>query len=61
MEQVWQRDCANHSEAMTDVVDYLVGFYNSTRLHSKLSYLPPPTHLSVNRQLNPPINMSKIT
>ena len=41
MEQVWQRDCAKHGEAMTDVVDYLVGFYNSTRLHSKLSYLPP--------------------
>jgi putative transposase len=41
MERVWQRDYANHAEAMTDVADYIVGFYNSKRLHSKLGNLPP--------------------
>ena len=35
-ERVWQRDYANHTEAMTDIADYIVGFYNSVRLHSKL-------------------------
>ena len=34
MERVWQRDYANHAEAMTDIADYIVGFYNSMRLHS---------------------------
>lgn len=41
MERVWQRDYANHEEAMADVADYIVGFYNSVRLHSKLGNLPP--------------------
>lgn len=41
MERVWQRDYANHAEAMNDVADYIVGFYNSERLHSKLGNLPP--------------------
>jgi putative transposase len=41
MERVWQKDYANHSEAITDVADYIVGFYNSTRLHSKLGNLSP--------------------
>lgn len=41
MERVWQRDYANHAEAMTDVADYIVGFYNPVRLHSKLGNLPP--------------------
>ena len=41
MERVWQRDYANHEEATTDVTDYIVGFYNSVRLHSKLGNLPP--------------------
>ncbi len=26
MERVWQKDYANHSEAMTDVADYMLGF-----------------------------------
>ena len=34
-------DFANHAEAMTDIADYIVGFYNSVRLHSKLGNLPP--------------------
>lgn len=41
MERVWQRDYANHAEAAADISDYIVGFYNSRRLHSTLGYLPP--------------------
>jgi putative transposase len=41
MERVWQRDYANHHEAINDVTDYIVGFYNSQRLHSTLGYRPP--------------------
>jgi len=41
MERVWQRDYANHAEAINDVADYIVNFYNSVRLHSKLGYLSP--------------------
>ncbi len=40
-ERVWQRDYANHAEAMTDIADYIIGFYNSVRLHSTLGNLPP--------------------
>ena len=52
MERVWQKDYANHSEAIHDVADYIVNFYNSVRLHSISS---------VNRHLNPPIDVSEIT
>ena len=41
MERVWQRDYANHAEATNDIADYIVSFYNSARLHSKLGNLPP--------------------
>jgi putative transposase len=41
MERVWQRDDANHAEATSDIADYIVNFYNSVRLHSKLGNLPP--------------------
>ena len=41
MERVWQEGCANHSETIHDVADYIVNFYNSVRLHSKLGYLSP--------------------
>lgn len=41
MERVWQRDYANHGEARRDITGYIVGFYNTCRLHSTLSYLPP--------------------
>jgi transposase InsO family protein len=41
MERVWQRDYANHQEAIRDVTDYIVGFYNSQRFHSTLGYLSP--------------------
>ena len=41
MERVWQRNYANHAEAMSDIADYIVNFYNSVRLHSTLGNLPP--------------------
>ena len=41
MQQVWQRDYANDDKAIHDVADYMVNFYNSVRLHSKLGYLSP--------------------
>jgi putative transposase len=41
MERVWQKDYANQAEAMNDIADYIVSFYNSQRLHSKLGNLPP--------------------
>ena len=41
LERVWQCDYANHVEAIHDVADYIVNFYNSVRLHSKLGYLSP--------------------
>jgi putative transposase len=42
-ERVWQRNYANHAEATADIADYIVGFYISVRLHSKLVNLPPNT------------------
>jgi MFS family permease len=41
MERVWQKDYANPAEATNDIADYIVGFHNSERLHSKLGNLPP--------------------
>ena len=41
MERVWQKDYANHTEAANDIADYIVGFYNSIRLHSKPGNLSP--------------------
>lgn len=38
MKRVWQRDYANHTKAQADIVDYIVGFYNSVRLHATLGY-----------------------
>ena len=33
MERVWQKDYANHAEAITDIAHYIVNFYNAVRLH----------------------------
>lgn len=41
MERVWRRDYANHAEAMKDITDYIVRFYNNSRLHSTLGYVSP--------------------
>jgi putative transposase len=60
MERVWQRDYANHEEAMADVADYIVGFYNSVRLHSKLGNLPPNA-FEQQRATQQPIDVSENT
>ena len=44
MERVWQKDYANHAEAIKDITDYIVVFYNNVRLHSTLGYLPPSAY-----------------
>ena len=59
-ERVWQRDYANHAEAMTDIADYIVGFYNSVRLHSKLGNLPPNA-FEQQSAIKKPIAVSEIT
>ena len=60
MERVWQRDYANHAEATTDIADYIVGFYNSVRLHSKLGNLPPNA-FEQQSAIKQPIGMCEIT
>ena len=52
MERVWQRDYANHTEAMTDIADYIAGFYNPIRLHSTLGYRSPVEHERLEAQAN---------
>ena len=32
----WQMDYTNHVEAANDIADYILGFYDSIRLNSKL-------------------------
>jgi len=32
---------SNHAEAINDIADYMVGFYNNIRLHSTLGNLSP--------------------
>jgi len=44
MERVWHSDYANYDEAKRDITDYIVGFYNSVRLHSTLDYCSPNRH-----------------
>jgi putative transposase len=62
MERVWQRSYANHAEASKDVVDYIVGFYNSERLHSVLGYLSPCTYeRNMAMPAKQPIEVSEIT
>jgi hypothetical protein len=39
--RVWRMSYANHQEAIRDVADYRVNFYNSKRLHSTKDYLAP--------------------
>jgi len=40
-ERVWRQRDANHQEAIRDVADYMVNFYNSKRLHSANGCLAP--------------------
>jgi putative transposase len=60
MERVWQQDYANHAEATNDIADYIVGFYNATRLHSKLGNMSPNAfeRESISEK---PIKLSEIT
>lgn len=53
MERVWQTDYANHGEAIRDITDYIVVFYNSTRLHSTLGYLPPNAYELTSAAIQP--------
>ena len=41
MERVWQKNYANHQEAISDISQYITVFYNQVRLHSTLGYLSP--------------------
>lgn len=41
MERLWRQPYANHAEAQHDIADYIVNFYNPTRLHSSLGYRSP--------------------
>ena len=59
MERVWQKDYANHAEAMSDVADYIVGFYNCERLHSKLGNLSPNA-FERESAIQQPIDVSEI-
>jgi transposase InsO family protein len=60
MERVWQRDYANHGEGQRDITQYIVGFYNSVRLHSTLGYLSPAAY-ERKMAATPPIPVSEIT
>ncbi len=51
---------ANHAEAKTDIIAYIVGFYNSELLHSILGNLPPSV-FERNRAAKKPIAVSEIT
>ena len=59
MERVWQRDYANQLEAIKDVTEYIVGFYNSVRRHSALGNVAP---LAYEKQFaaKQPIGVSEI-
>lgn len=60
MERVWHQDYANHAEATNDVADYIVGFYNAQRLHSKLGNLSPNA-FERESTVKKPIALSEIT
>ena len=60
MERVWQRDYANHTEAVRDVTEYIVGFYNNVRLHSTIGYLAPTVYERTKAAVKP-IGVSETT
>ena len=60
MERVWHHDDANHGEAMSDIADYIDGFYNSVRLHSTPCNLSPNA-FEQKSAINRPIDVSEIT
>ena len=60
MERVWQKDHVNRAEATNNIADYIVGFYNSIRLHSKLGNLSLNTFKRESTSKKP-IELSEIT
>jgi hypothetical protein len=59
MERVWRRDYANQAKAI-DITEYIVGFCNNERLHSKPGYLPPTVYERTMAS-KPPIEVSGIS
>jgi transposase InsO family protein len=59
-ERVWKRNCANHGEVTNYIADYIVSFYNSVRLHSKLGNLPPNA-VELKSAINQPIGVCEKT
>jgi transposase InsO family protein len=57
MERVWRQDYANHEEAIRNINDYIINFYNSQRLHSTLGYVLPNNY-EANRAMKQPISVS---
>lgn len=41
MARVWKTHYANHQEAVKDISQYIVAFYNGCKPHSSLGYLSP--------------------
>jgi len=48
MERIWRRQYANPLEASADINQYIVGFYNTHRLHSTLGYRSPLEFENIN-------------
>ena len=53
MERVWHSDYAKHDEVKRDITDYIVGFYNSVRLHSQDSVHHPRGQTELGRREPP--------
>ena len=51
-ERIWQRDYVNSAEAMSDIADYIVAFYNSLRLHSNWATCHPMPSSSNRQSIN---------
>ena len=60
MERVWRQAYANPMEAIKDVTDYIVGFYNCQRRHSALGNLAPIAYEN-KFAAKQPIEVSEIT
>ena len=41
MKRVWRRSYTNHSEAIKDINQYIVAFYNTQQLYSALGHQSP--------------------
>ena len=60
LQRVWQKDYANHAEAINEIADYIVGIYNAVRLHSKLGNMSPNA-LKRESTSEKPVQLSEIT